>query len=346
MAATVLYWANRYLNASKRRSVFRATSCSPTKMIRPSPPADQQGREQREASGKQQRRQGPPAIRDQRLPGLPVVEPQEGLVVPYPKHPEYRALQRHDPEGGQRRGLEPGKRKDAPHAEHDADHEVRAKGRRARRHQQRSIPPGLHFLKGEQHPSGGRAEGGGKARHGPGHDIRAPGQGVRGRGPPKRMEPRAHGPAHLNARPFPAKGKPAEQRQPAPQKFCRQHAPPCEGKTPGQSQLRLRNARTADERLLPDDTPEDHGQRSQHAEPDRYCPPHLTPTFQPKRHTRRGPIVGQTEKADHAPGAKPNRQPAHGQHGQDGLCGCGINRIGHGTCSLFTPPTHRRNGKA
>ena len=148
MAATVLYWANRYLNASKRRSVLAHEDDQAL------PPADQQGREQREASGKQQRRQGPPAIRDQRLSGLPVVEPQEGLVVPYPKHPEYRTLQRHDPEGGQRRGLEPGKRKDAPHAEHDADHEVRAKGRRARRHQQRSIPPGLHFLKGEQHPSG------------------------------------------------------------------------------------------------------------------------------------------------------------------------------------------------
>lgn len=43
MDATVLYWANRYLNASKRISVFRATSCSPTKMIRLSPPPISRG---------------------------------------------------------------------------------------------------------------------------------------------------------------------------------------------------------------------------------------------------------------------------------------------------------------
>ena len=184
-------------------------------MIRLSPP-DQQRREQREASGEQQRRQGPPAIRDQRLSGLPIVKPQQGLVVSHAEHPKDGAFQRHDPERGQRRRFEPRKRKDAPHAEDNADHEVRADGRRTRRHNQRGIPPGLHFLEGEQHPGGGCPKGGGKARHGPGHNIGASGQSMGSRRPPKRMKPRAHGPAHLDARAFPAKGKPAEQRQPAP----------------------------------------------------------------------------------------------------------------------------------
>lgn len=65
-------------------------------------------------------------------------------------------------------------------------------------------------------PAAGAPKGGGKARHGPGHNIGASGQGMGSRRPPKRMKPRAHGPAHLDARAFPAKGKPAEQRQPAP----------------------------------------------------------------------------------------------------------------------------------
>ena len=69
-------------------------------------PADQQRREQREASGEQQRRQGPPAIRDQRLSGLPIVKPQQGLVVSHAEHPKDGAFQRHDPERGQRRRFE------------------------------------------------------------------------------------------------------------------------------------------------------------------------------------------------------------------------------------------------
>lgn len=105
MAATVLYWANRYLNASQKDKRLQRHIVLAHEDDQALPPADQQRREQREASGEQQRRQGPPAIRDQRLSGLPIVKPQQGLVVSHAEHPKDGAFQRHDPERGQREAL-------------------------------------------------------------------------------------------------------------------------------------------------------------------------------------------------------------------------------------------------
>lgn len=61
-----------------------------------------------------------------------------------------------------------------------------------------------------------------RRRQGPprsGHNIGASGQGMGSRRPPKRMKPRAHGPAHLDARAFPAKGKPARTTPASSQNF-------------------------------------------------------------------------------------------------------------------------------
>lgn len=63
-------------------------------------------------------------------------------------------------------------------------------------------------------------QGGGKARHGPGHNIGASGQGMGSRRPPKRMKPRAHGPAHLDARPSRPRASPPNNASQLPKNFA------------------------------------------------------------------------------------------------------------------------------